>query len=110
MAITATVGGITLKDPTSKLLRPNLLMICGAQMPSVADNRDPSALIGIGAGLMRPILSWPARSQRRRQGQWGRLLYGLWWAPGGLWGEPALIQNLSFQGLIHVGFDQILKC
>src|SRR6516164_5089484 len=84
MAITATVGGITLKDPTSKLLRPNLLMICGAQMPSVADNRDPSALIGIGAGLMRPILSWPARSQRRRQGQWARLLYGLWWAPGGL--------------------------
>ena len=40
----------------------------------------------------------------------GRLLYSLWWAPGGLWGEPALIQDLSFQGLIHVGFDQIRKC
>jgi len=45
----------------------------------------------------------------RRSKSTGRLLYCLWWAPGCLWGDPGLIQNLFLQGLIDVGFDQILK-
>src|SRR5262245_23053377 len=35
IAMTAMVGGIALKKPTSRLVRPNPLMICGAQIPSV---------------------------------------------------------------------------
>jgi hypothetical protein len=45
----------------------------------------------------------------RRSKSTGRLLYGLWRVPGCLWGEPGLIQNLSLQGLIDVGLDQVLK-
>src|SRR5262249_38280004 len=32
IATTATVGGIALRKPTARLLKPNPLMICGAQM------------------------------------------------------------------------------
>src|SRR6476646_144652 len=35
IAITATVGGTALRNPTCSVDRPNSLMICGAQMPSV---------------------------------------------------------------------------
>src|SRR3984893_2282783 len=35
MATTATVGGMALSSPTCMVERPNSLMICGAQMPSV---------------------------------------------------------------------------
>src|SRR5215472_16705308 len=70
--------------------------------------RSPVATIGPRRNTTR----WPLGPRKLTDGRSkpiARLLYGLWWVPGSLWGEPGLIQNLPLQLLIDVRFDQIAK-